>query len=323
MFSSNAFPVQGRTVGLTGGSRGMGLVAARQLAEKGAHVVIVARDQQTLIEGLEYIRSGASHPTSQRFLQISADLTSSSEAARVIKEVVAWNSGPPDIVWCCAGTAHPTLFIDTPASELHNQMQSNYFTSAYMAHAAMNCWLRKPAAGARPAHPAPRHLIFTSSLVAFYSFAGYASYAPAKAALRALSDTLSQEMSLYVGVNPDEPPVRLHTIFPGTILSEALEVENAVKTDLTKLFEEGDVGQTPEVIVRKSIRALEGGEEFITTDLNTALLRYSMIGGNRRGWVRVLSNWFLAGVLAIVMVFIRGDMDRKATKWGRAFGTAI
>lgn len=46
------------TVVLTGGSRGMGLAAARQLAEKGAHVVIVVRDQQKLIEGLEYIRVG-------------------------------------------------------------------------------------------------------------------------------------------------------------------------------------------------------------------------------------------------------------------------
>ncbi|KAI0100952.1 NAD(P)-binding protein [Nemania sp. FL0031] len=308
-----------QTVVVTGGSQGMGLAVGRQLAEKGANVAIVARNKQKLETALEHIHNGALHPTSQRFLQISADLTSSSEAVRVIEEVVAWNSGPPDIVWCCAGTAHPTLFIDTPTSELDKQMQSNYFTSAYVAHAAMNCWLRQPEAG-QTAQSVPRHLIFTASLVSFYTFAGYAAYAPAKAALRALSDTLSQEVNLYMGANPNQPPIRLHTIFPGTILSEGYELENTVKTDLTKAFEEGDPGQTPEVIARKSIRALEGGQEFITTDFNTALLRSSMIGGNRRGFTRVIGDWFLAGLLAIVMVFIRGDMDRKARNWGRTFG---
>ncbi|KAJ8121997.1 hypothetical protein O1611_g9957 [Lasiodiplodia mahajangana] len=99
-------------------------------------------------------------------------------------------------------------------------------------------------------------------------------------------------------------------------------MENTVKTDLTKAFEESDPGQTPEVIARKSIRALEGGEEFITTDFSTALLRRSMIGGNSRGFARVIGDWFLASLLAIVMVFIRGDMDKKARAWGRAFGSS-
>ncbi|KAI1125670.1 NAD(P)-binding protein [Nemania abortiva] len=302
----------------------MGLAVGRQLAEKGANVVIVARNKQKLIEGLEHIRSGALHPTSQRFLQISANLTSPAEASRVIEEVVAWNSGPPDIVWCCAGTARPSLFIDTPASELDKQMQSNYFTSAYMAHAAMKSWLRKSSQSdaGRPIQPVPRHLIFTSSLCAFYSFTGYTPYTPAKAALRALSDTLSQEVNLYMGANPNEPPIRLHTIFPGTILSEGYELENTIKTDVTKMLEEGDPGQTPEVIARKSIKALEGGEELITTDFNTGLLRRTMIGGNKRGFARVIGDWFLASLLTIVIVFVRGDMDRKVRNWGRAFGAS-
>lgn len=45
-----------KTVIITGGSRGMGLGAARQLAEKGANVVIVARDQDKLHQAIEHIR---------------------------------------------------------------------------------------------------------------------------------------------------------------------------------------------------------------------------------------------------------------------------
>jgi hypothetical protein len=44
-------------------------------------------------------QEGALDATAQRFHYISADLTSSSEAARVVDETTLWNSGsPPDIV---------------------------------------------------------------------------------------------------------------------------------------------------------------------------------------------------------------------------------
>ncbi|KAI1662826.1 NAD(P)-binding protein [Daldinia decipiens] len=328
ILSKNQFPVEGKTVIITGGSRGMGLAAGRQLAEKGANVVIVARDQEKLLQSLEYIQQGAINPQTQRFLQISANLINPSESVRVIDQVLSWNSGkPPDIVWCCAGSSYPTLFIDTPLSEFQTQMDSNYFTSLYMAHAILTCWLktsRKAVDDVRTKNPPPaRHLIFTASFVAFYSFAGYTPYSPSKAAVRALSDSLSQEMNLYAAAYPNEPPVRLHTVFPATIYSEAYEAENRIKSDLTKMLEEGDEGQTPEVVAAKSIEGLESGQELVTTDLLTGLVKRSMLGGCvRGGFWRVLGDWFLAWVLGIVMVFVRDDMDRKVRTWGRKFGTS-
>ncbi|RYP52418.1 hypothetical protein DL768_002449 [Monosporascus sp. mg162] len=266
--SKNEFVVNGRTVLITGGSRGMGLEVGRQLAEKGASIVIVARDQKRLIEGIEYIKKGAI-TEDQRFHQISADLTSAAECTRVISETTAWNGGaPPDIVWCCAGSSHPTLFIDTPVSQLEAQMNSNYFSSAYMAHAALKSWLR-PQALSRNGNnrtpnatgfgqvetsspPLSRHLIFTASFLCFYTFAGYSPYSPTKAALRSLSDSLSQEMNLYAAANPHSPAVKIHTIFPATIFTESYEAENLVKTDLTKMLEESDDGQTAEIVARET-----------------------------------------------------------------------
>ncbi|KAL8918222.1 MAG: hypothetical protein Q9172_005515 [Xanthocarpia lactea] len=57
--SKNQFPVDGRTVLVTGGSQGMGRSVARLLAQKGANVVIAARNVQRLEEALEHIASGA------------------------------------------------------------------------------------------------------------------------------------------------------------------------------------------------------------------------------------------------------------------------
>ncbi|KAI1400459.1 NAD(P)-binding protein [Hypoxylon fuscum] len=283
--SRNELPVRGRTVVITGGSRGMGLAAGRQLSEKGANVVIIARDQNRLHQGVEFIQQGAVNPQTQRFHQISSDLTSPSESVRVMEEIVSWNLGnPPDIVWCCVGSSHPTLFIDTPVSQFRAQMDNNYFTSLYMAHAVLTCWLKTPkGATAQPSTPAPaRHLIFTASFLAFYTFTGYSTYSPSKAALRSLSDSLSQEMNLYAAAYPNEPPIRLHTVFPANIHTESYEAENLIKSDLTKRLEEADEGQTPEVVAARSIRALESGQELVTTDILTGLVKHSVLGGSTR-----------------------------------------
>ncbi|KAH0592452.1 hypothetical protein MHUMG1_09839 [Metarhizium humberi] len=336
MPSTNAFQVQGRTAIITGGSSGLGLAVARQLAAKGASVVIVARDQAKLLQGLDTVKKEALNRETQLFHQISADLTIPSEAVRVVDEVVSWNSGnPPDIVWCCAGTSHPTLFVDTPVTEFSTQMQNNYFTSLYMSHAILQCWLKSPRKSltsnlpgssdkpeSRPNSTLQRHIIFTASFLAFYGIAGYSPYSPTKAALRSLADSLSQEMNLYSAAYPNEPRVRLHTIFPAGILTEGFEAENRIKSDLTKMLEEGDEPQTPEVIASRSIKGLESGQELITTDFQTGLVKRSMLGGSiRGGFVRGLGDWILTGLVFIIMTVVRGDMDNKVRKWGRQFGS--
>ncbi|KAJ3579202.1 hypothetical protein NPX13_g1362 [Xylaria arbuscula] len=307
--SSNHFPVDGKTIVITGGSSGMGLSVGQQLAGKGANVVIVARDQGKLLHAIEEIRQAAKDPQTQRFLQLPADLTVPTEPVRVIEEIVSWNSGnPPDTVWCCAGASIPGLFIETPLSDFQAQMNSNYFSSLYMAHTIMRTWIQTAqknqasSSGEKPSSPiAPHHLIFTASFLAFYSFTGYSPYSPTKAALRSLCDTLSQEANLYAAAYPNEPAIRLHTIFPATIFTASYELENTIKADVTKKLEETDDGQTPEVVAAESIKGLESGLELVSTNLITSLVQ--------RTWL-----------MGLVMVFVRGDMDIKVRKWGREHG---
>ena len=262
-------------------------------------------------------KEAALSPKGQKFHYISADLTSPEEAQRIISEASAFNNGtPPDVVWCCAGSSYPTIFIDTPIEQLRNQMDSNYFSSAYVAHATLRAWLRPTSKSLMPDSSA-RHLIFTASLVSFFSFAGYGPYSPTKAALRSLSDTLSQEMNLYA--SPSRPPVRLHTIFPATILTEGYDAENLVKSDLTKHLEKSDPGQTADEVAKRSIAGLERGEELVTTTFQTRLLMTSMLGGSvRNGWA--LLDTMLSWVIGLVMVFVRKDYDGMVRKWGKEHG---
>ncbi|KAI1133203.1 NAD(P)-binding protein [Nemania abortiva] len=327
LLSKNEFPVDGRTVLITGGSKGLGLNAARQLAEKGASVIIVARDVDHLRDGIAYISKGALKPEAQRFHYISADVTTASECARVVAEAIAWGNGsPPDIVWCCSGSAHPTLFKDTPTGQFQTMMDSNYFSCVYMAHAVLNVWLgSKSAAGnnANGSSAAARHIIFTGSFVSFYSFAGFTPYAPSKAAVRALSDSLSQEMNLYAAAHPELPVVRVHTVFPATMPTQSLDDENAVKTDLTKSLEEGDQILVPDECARRAIAALERGEELVPTSTIIRLVMASVMGGSvRGGFWRGLANTVLGWITMVVMIFIRWEMDTKVRKWGKKHGSS-
>lgn len=196
-------------------------------------------------------------------------------------------------------------------------MDSNYFSAASIAHAALRAWLLPPptSSSSTPTAPSPgkkeetRHIIFTSSVVAFYPIAGYAPYSPGKTALRALSDTLAQELHLYpIAIKP-------HALFPATISSPGLAAENALKHAVTTILEDGDAGQTPDQAARACIRGLERGRdgEIVTTGWLGWALAVAMLGASKRGLLDVLGAALVAGV----MPFVRWDMDAKVRKWGR------
>ncbi|KAH0536174.1 hypothetical protein FGG08_006938 [Glutinoglossum americanum] len=314
----NHFPVNGRTVVITGGSQGMGLCVAKLLATKGANIVIVARGVEKLKQALAEISSSATNPQTQRFHYISADLKSSAESTRIVSEVTTWNNNtPPDIVWCAAGSSYPKLFLDTDIEGLREQMDSNYWSAAYLAHAILKPWLHPTTDAPKPGSPQPpRHLIFTSSVLGFYPIVGYSSYAPAKSALRSLSDSLIQELNLYHPTTT--PAIKVATVFPATIFTPGYEQEMVTKPAITKKLEEDDGGQTPEQVAAISVCALEKGEYLITTGLLGSAMRGSAWGGSpRNSWWRDTAMSWITG---LVWLFVQPDMDRKVRKYGKENG---
>lgn len=291
--------------------------------------MIVARDAERLRDGLASLKAAAQSPETQRFQFIPADLTDAEVCVQVISQTTEWNSGlPPDVVWSFVGTSYPHLFIETDVSQLRAQMEFNYWANAYIAHAALKVWLGEEAgppgeATTKSKTTATRHLIFTSSFQALYAMVGYTSYAPAKAGVRALSDSLSQELHLYAAANPSAPEIKVHTIFPATIHTEAYENENLVKPDVTKMLEETDEGQSAEVVARKSIQGLESGHELITSDILTRFVLSTTFGASKRGgFFRTLADWIMGCLGLLILIFVRWDMDRNVRNFGRQHGHA-
>ncbi|PWY83060.1 3-ketosphinganine reductase [Aspergillus sclerotioniger CBS 115572] len=323
--SRNQFVVAGRTAVITGGSEGMGKAVACQLSEKGANIVLVARTVSKLQEALEAAKGSATHTDRQRFHYISADLTDAAECERVMAEVTEWNDGQaPDIVWCCAGYCNPGFFAETPVQTLRDQMDTVYWTAANTAHAILRRWL-VPISPSQQMPLPPRHLIFTCSTLAFVPIAGYAPYSPAKAAIRSLSDTLSQEIEIYNGSRAfkcrTEAPatdVKIHTVFPMGILSPGFDNEQKLKPDLTKKLEAADKPQTPREVASIAIRALERGEYMITTMFVGDVMKGSALGGSQRN--SFIRDTFTGWLSNLLFLHVSPDLRRQAWHWGEKHG---
>jgi NAD(P)-dependent dehydrogenase (short-subunit alcohol dehydrogenase family) len=79
---------KGRSVLITGGSRGLGLVLARELASEGARLTIVARDPDELARAANELRA-----TGAEVLAVPCDVTDAEQVERAVEAAVAHHGG--------------------------------------------------------------------------------------------------------------------------------------------------------------------------------------------------------------------------------------
>lgn len=193
-------------------------------------------------------------------------------------------------------------------TSMRHQMDVNFYGTAEMSHTILREWLSPDA----PIEDQPKHLIMTTSVVAFYTIPGYAPYAPGKWAIRGLADTISQEVLMY----PQN--VKVHVVYPGTILSAGYEHEMLTKPEITTILEESDPKQTPEHVAEKAIQGLERGEYFVTVAFLGTLMKWGVLGGSfRNNWIQdILGAWFVQ----LVWIFVQADLLGKIRNYGKKHG---
>ena len=91
------FDLEGRTVLITGGSRGLGFVLAREAAARGARVAICARDRDTLERARQQLAQEGI-----RVLAVPCDVTQVAQVAAMVREVEA-ALGPVEVLINNAG----------------------------------------------------------------------------------------------------------------------------------------------------------------------------------------------------------------------------
>jgi 3-dehydrosphinganine reductase len=227
-----------------------------------------------------------------------------------VQDFVASLRELPSSLFCVAGgTAEEVgFFADITTDQIFSCFQKNYFSSAYITHALLQRWLEKPA------DPAViRHIAFTGSTAAFVAVPGYIAYTPTKTALRALADTLRQEVLLYKA----QQTIQVHCSYPGTITTETLADEQKRKPELCKLLEGSEDPKncmTPEAVATGIVAGVERGDFCIIFDFETNLLLNNMRGPsppNTYVW-----DWILGFIVSLVWPFFRRSWDRTTVQYG-------
>ncbi len=123
--------LDGKTVIVTGGSKGMGLACARAFLDEGARVAIVSRSEENLRAAARELRADTGS-----LVTVAADLVDPGAAARMAEEV-AGRLGPPDVLVNSAGAANRYAPAELSPDAYRQAMDAKYFTYVHAIDAVI------------------------------------------------------------------------------------------------------------------------------------------------------------------------------------------
>lgn len=169
---------QGKTIVITGASKGIGKEIAKILAASGANLCLLARGKP----GLDQVVQELSATAKGKIIGVPCDVSDKTAVKEASGKIL---SEFPVIYGLInnAGTTYPQYFEETPIEEFERVNAVDYLGSVYVTKALI--------AGIEPGG----FISFTSSVVGYMGVFGFSSYAGPKFALFGLAETLAQELA--------------------------------------------------------------------------------------------------------------------------------
>jgi NAD(P)-dependent dehydrogenase (short-subunit alcohol dehydrogenase family) len=186
----HAISFEGRVVVITGGSRGLGLVIARQLAAEGARLCLLARDRA------ELDRARAQLPANAEVLTIRCDIRRRADV-RLAMDHLLEKWGAVDVLINNAGVIQVGPLEHMAEADFENAMATHFWGPLHLMFECV---------------PSMRHRSFgrivnISSIGGKIAVPHLAPYSASKFALVGLSDSVRSELEQY--------GIRVTTVTPG------------------------------------------------------------------------------------------------------------
>jgi NADP-dependent 3-hydroxy acid dehydrogenase YdfG len=166
--------LKGKTVLVTGASRGIGFSTARMLAESGTWVGMVARSAAELSQAADAVGGHA----------ISADTSSPADVHRLSTYLQEVLGGAPDIVINAAGSFHLSPFASTEPDDFDRQLDANLRGPFLVIRAFLPEMLDRR----------DGHIVNLGSVAGRVPLPGNAAYGAAKFGLHGLHEILAEEL---------------------------------------------------------------------------------------------------------------------------------
>lgn len=282
--------LHGKHVLVTGGSSGIGLSVAREVASLGAKVTLVARNMDRLQKAKEEVESICAKldgDGSGKVQLFSVDLAGRREnIATAIKEAEA-SMGPVYMLVNCAGFARAQVFEDIPQSLVKELIDVNLVGSFTVTQEVVRSMKEKGEGGA---------VVFTSSQGGLVGLYGFTAYSAAKAAVVKLAEALHMELKPH--------GITVTVCYPPDTQTPGFEEENKTKPVETRLISEAAGLFTPEQVAKKLVDdALQGNftstvgfEGFMLTTLCAGM-------GPITDSISLLAQVFLSGIFRLISAF--------------------
>ncbi len=125
------FRLDGKVVFVTGGSRGLGILLAREFIERGATVAVCARDEQELTRAREEFA-----PVGDRFFAIQCDLSNNEQVIFTL-ETIENAFGPIDVLVNNAGTIQIGPLENQRLDDFYAAMRANFWSAVHTTLAVL------------------------------------------------------------------------------------------------------------------------------------------------------------------------------------------
>ena len=207
--TSNPMSLAGRTVIVTGASRGIGLAIAEQVLALDGNVIAIARTPRALAHWRD-------HQLAQRVLALPGDVARADFAAEVFEAAIA-RFGQVDGLVNNAAISRPAMITDMPHDTWHEVLDVNLSGCFYFLQAAGRHFLAR----ARQTGTVSAAVVNISSDGGRRGSIGQINYAAAKSGLLGLTMSAAREWGKY--------GVRVNSVCFGVVETDMTEVVRGEK----------------------------------------------------------------------------------------------
>jgi NAD(P)-dependent dehydrogenase (short-subunit alcohol dehydrogenase family) len=226
------FDINGKSVLITGASRGLGRALARRLSAEGAKVTLVARHHNELDEAVEEIRDNGGIA-----FGVVADVGDQESIYPIVGQAAAL-AGPVDVLINNASTLGPVplrLLADTDCEDFERALQVNTIGPFRLIKAVVGSMILRRAGV----------IVNVSSDAAVEAYPFWGVYGASKAALDHLTRIAAQEFDgagvRFISVDPGEMNTRMHADAMPDADPGGLQDPTAVAHKITTMIRHADL----------------------------------------------------------------------------------
>ena len=229
---------------ITGGSSGIGLALAKQLAQEGVSVVLLSRKQEKLEKAKLEVQEVMKGSSGQFIDLIACDVTDHDSLSQVLGNWINEHY-VPDLVINSAGITFPGYFQDIPVETFHHLMSVNYFGTLHVMKILVPLMIER----------GKGTIVNISSQAGFLGVFGYSGYGASKYAVRGLSDVLRAELKPL--------GIQVSIAFPPDTQTPQLDFEEPLKPLETKEIGGSSKVLSAEHVARSILRDVRRGKYVI------------------------------------------------------------